>query len=219
MISYKYVIANKGIGTEDDYPYDIMGYDKYVQKSTYRHDFNYRDAFLQSACACRKPPPVHACNMSKASHHNVTISSFVQVTANSEPQLAAAIAKTPVTVAVSANSLWQHYKGGIMPPNWCPSPVNPKSLNHMILAVGIAPGYYIVVSLSICTRPHVFVRFSLTETTCLCRRTPGEASFSLSPALNSACARGTFVCNSRTKSRVSDGLRVVMQEGGASRGT
>ena len=71
----------------------------------------------------------------------VTISSFVQVIANSESQLAAAITKTPVTVAVSANSLWQHYKGGIMPPNWCPPPVKE---NHMILAVGMGPGYYIV---------------------------------------------------------------------------
>eukprot|EP01050_Picozoa_sp_SAG11_P024045 SAG11_NODE_5012_length_1692_cov_1.664156_2_plen_113_part_00 len=91
--SYKYIIKNLGIDSEADYPYDIMGYDK-------------------------KPPPVHPCNTSKASHHNVTISSYVQVTPNSEPQLAAAIAKTPVTVAVSANKLWQHYKGGIMPTNW-----------------------------------------------------------------------------------------------------
>ena len=89
----------------------------------------------------KKPPPIHPCNASKASHHNVTISSFVHVAANSEPQLAAAIAKTPVTVAVSANKLWQHYKGGIMPPNWCPPPIKE---NHMILVVGMAADYYIV---------------------------------------------------------------------------
>jgi C1A family cysteine protease len=114
--SYNYIIKNRGIDSELDYPYDIMGYDK-------------------------KPSPIHPCNESKASHHNVTISSFVHVAANSEPQLAAAIAKTPVTVAVSANKLWQHYKGGIMPPNWCPPPIKE---NHMILAVGMAADYYIV---------------------------------------------------------------------------
>ena len=47
IFSYKYILANKGLATEDDYPYDIMGYDK-------------------------KPPPVHACNTSLQSHHNVT---------------------------------------------------------------------------------------------------------------------------------------------------
>ena len=116
VMSYKYIIANKGIGTEADYAYDIMGYDK-------------------------KPPPTHPCNTSKAARRSVTISSYVQVRANSEPQLAAAIMRTPVIVAVAASRLWQHYKGGVMPDSWCPPPAKP---NHMILAVGLADAYYIV---------------------------------------------------------------------------
>ena len=115
--SYRYIIANHGIDTEADYPYDIMGYD--VKGAT----------------------PVLACNTTKAGRHNVTISSSIRVPAGSEAQLAAAIMKTPVTVAVSATRLWQHYRGGVMPPSWCPPG---SGANHMILAVGLSPDSYTV---------------------------------------------------------------------------
>ena len=115
--SYRYIIANHGIDTEADYPYDIMGYD--IKGAT----------------------PVLPCNTTKAARHNVSIAASIRVPAGSEAQLAAAIMKTPVTVAVSANKLWQHYRGGVMPPSWCPPG---SKTNHMILAVALSPDSYTV---------------------------------------------------------------------------
>ena len=114
--SYKYLQADGGLDTEADYPYQTMGYYK-------------------------KGDPVFPCNTSKAARHAVVIASHVAVPKNLEEQLAAAILKTPTTVAVEANSLWMHYKAGVMPRNWCPSVSKP---NHMILAVGLTDQVYIV---------------------------------------------------------------------------
>ena len=66
------------------------------------------------------------------------ISSYNDVPAANDPQLAAAIAQQPVSVAVDASN-FQFYSSGIFPAYYCSN-----SLNHGILGVGYTSAYWIV---------------------------------------------------------------------------
>jgi len=72
------------------------------------------------------------------------VTSVNLVTKNSPRQLMAAIAKTPVSVAVAAEQDFQFYESGILDSTTCGT-----NLDHAILAVGFnqtnqTQGYYIV---------------------------------------------------------------------------
>lgn len=106
---FQYIIDNKGITTEDAYPYTAQ------------------DGTCQS-----QGKPVAA-----------TISSFVDVPANSETALESAIAQQPVSVAVEADQdVFQFYTGGVMT-STCGT-----ALDHGVLAVGYGTDagqdYYLV---------------------------------------------------------------------------
>jgi C1A family cysteine protease len=96
--AFQYIINNKGITTEDAYPYTATG---------------------PNTCEA-KGKPIAA-----------TLSSFVDVPANSETALETAIVKQPVSVAVEADqSVFQFYSGGVMD-SACGT-----QLDHGVLAVG-----------------------------------------------------------------------------------
>jgi len=96
--AFTYVIKNKGITTEANYPYTA------------------RDG---------------TCNRSKASSAAATITSFHDVTSNSEAQLKAAVTQQPVSVAIEADqSGFQFYKSGVF------SGPCGTQLDHGVLAVG-----------------------------------------------------------------------------------
>lgn len=83
------------------------------------------------------------CQPSSINRTVASISSYVNVQANSSAALLAAIAKQPVSVAVEADLLiWQHYQGGVVSRN-CGT-----LLDHGALAVGYDltsnPPYYLV---------------------------------------------------------------------------
>lgn len=72
-----------------------------------------------------------SCDKAKAAHHVSTISSFVDVPHNNEDQLAAAVAKGPVSVAIEADqSGFQMYHSGIFD-----GPCGTQ-LDHGVLVVG-----------------------------------------------------------------------------------
>jgi len=71
------------------------------------------------------------CNKAKAAIHAASIKSFADVPANQEAQLIAAVAKTPVSVAIEADqSGFQFYKSGVFA-----GPCGTQ-LDHGVLAVG-----------------------------------------------------------------------------------
>jgi KDEL-tailed cysteine endopeptidase len=62
----------------------------------------------------------------------VTITGYKDVAQNNEPQLQAAVAQQPVSVAVDASAnFWQFYGGGVAPTSQCGT-----SLDHGVLATG-----------------------------------------------------------------------------------
>jgi C1A family cysteine protease len=104
--AFKYIIANGGLDTEEDYPYTA------------------RDG---------------TCNPSKQGKHAVTISGYQDVPHNNEDQLAAAVAKGPVSVAIEADQMgFQTYKSGVFSGN-CGT-----QLDHGVLVVGYSDDYWIV---------------------------------------------------------------------------
>ncbi|EDQ90321.1 uncharacterized protein MONBRDRAFT_1982, partial [Monosiga brevicollis MX1] len=104
--AFKYIISNKGLDTEEDYPYT-------AQDGT--------------------------CNKEKEAKHAATISSYSDVPKNNEDQLAAAVAKGPVSVAIEADqSGFQLYKSGVFDGN-CGT-----NLDHGVLVVGYTDDYWIV---------------------------------------------------------------------------
>jgi hypothetical protein len=69
-----------------------------------------------------------------------TIDSFKDVPPSDEAQLAAAVGAQPVSVAIEADkAVFQHYKSGVFDGVGCGT-----RLDHGVLAVGYAPGYWIV---------------------------------------------------------------------------
>jgi KDEL-tailed cysteine endopeptidase len=108
--AFQYIIANKGITTEANYPY--------VAASQY-------------------------CDNVKAAKIASKISSYMNVSPNSQGSLMGGVAQQPVSVAVEADQpAWQSYSGGVVTQN-CGT-----SLNHGVLAVGYSvttsPPYWIV---------------------------------------------------------------------------
>ena len=96
--AFQYIIDNKGITTEDAYPYTATG---------------------PNTCQAQGKPVA------------ATLTSFVDVPANSETALETAIVKQPVSVAVEADqSVFQFYSGGVMD-SACGT-----QLDHGVLAVG-----------------------------------------------------------------------------------
>lgn len=96
--AFQYVLDNKGLDTEADYPYDAM---------------------------------TGSCNLSKVKRHRVQISSYQDVQADNEQQLAAAVEQQPVSVAIEADqSAFQFYKSGVFD-----APCG-TALDHGVLAVG-----------------------------------------------------------------------------------
>merc|ERR1719197_133654 len=96
--AFKYIIANGGIDTEQDYPYT-------AQDGT--------------------------CDKTKESKHVVSISSYNDVPQNNEQQLAAAVAKGPVSVAIEADQQsFQMYSSGVF------SGPCGTNLDHGVLVVG-----------------------------------------------------------------------------------
>jgi cathepsin L len=62
----------------------------------------------------------------------VTIAAYSDVAQNNEPQLQAAVAQQPVSVAVDASAgFWQFYSGGVAPASQCGT-----QLDHGVLATG-----------------------------------------------------------------------------------
>jgi hypothetical protein len=79
------------------------------------------------------------CNSEKAAKHVSVISSFKDVPQNDEDQLAAAVAKGPVSVAIEADQFgFQHYHGGVFD-GMCGD-----RLDHGVLVVGYTDDYWIV---------------------------------------------------------------------------
>ena len=104
--AFKYIIANGGIDTEQDYPYT-------AQDGT--------------------------CDKTKESKHVVSISSYNDVPQNNEQQLAAAVAKGPVSVAIEADQQsFQMYSSGVF------SGPCGTNLDHGVLVVGYTDDYWIV---------------------------------------------------------------------------
>jgi len=82
--AFKYIIQNKGIDTEDDYPYTAAG------------------------------GVGGTCDTTKEAKHAVTIDGFQDVPQNSEKALAQAVTKQPVSVAIEADHRsFQLYAGGV----------------------------------------------------------------------------------------------------------
>ena len=103
---FKYIIANKGIDSEDDYTYTAA----------------------DGKC------------WTNATHRVVaTIDSYKDVPKNEEAQLAAAVLKQPVSVAIEADqSGFQSYKSGIF------DAACGNKLDHGVLVVGLTEDAYIV---------------------------------------------------------------------------
>ena len=79
------------------------------------------------------------CWSKAASRVVATIDSFADVPKNDEAQLAAAVAKQPVSVAIEADqAIFQNYKSGVLD-GACGT-----NLDHGVLVVGFAPEYWIV---------------------------------------------------------------------------
>jgi hypothetical protein len=79
------------------------------------------------------------CNSAKQSKHAASITGFTDVPANSETQLAAAVALGPVSVAIEADqSGFQSYTSGVF------SGPCGTQLDHGVLAVGYTDSYWIV---------------------------------------------------------------------------
>jgi len=98
--AFQYIIANKGIDTEESYPYTgVTG---------------------------------TTCNYN-AANIGATISAYTDVTAGSETDLATAVTKQPVSVAIDAShTSFQLYSTGIYHDFFCSS----TKLDHGVLAVG-----------------------------------------------------------------------------------
>ena len=108
--AFKYIIANKGITTEANYPYTA------------------RDG---------------TCNTAAAAKAAATISGYKDVASNNLNSLIAAVAITPISVAVEADqAAWQSYRGGTVTGN-CGT-----NLDHGVLIVGYqttsSPNYWTV---------------------------------------------------------------------------
>jgi C1A family cysteine protease len=104
--AFKYIIANGGLDTEEDYPYTA------------------RDG---------------TCDKAKAAKKVVSITGYQDVPQNNEDQLAAAVAKGPVSVAIEADQMgFQTYKSGVFSGN-CGT-----QLDHGVLVVGYSDDYWIV---------------------------------------------------------------------------
>jgi len=96
--AFQYIIDNKGITTEANYPYTAMD---------------------------------GTCDKTKAAQVAATITSYKDVTTNSEDALVAAIAQQPVSVAVEADQAsFQFYSSGVM------TAACGTQLDHGVLAVG-----------------------------------------------------------------------------------
>jgi cathepsin L len=99
---FQYVIDHQGLCTEDDYPYT---------------------ATKNSFCKTRRE---------KCTGEAGKISSFQDVTADSEAQLRAAVCQGPVSIAIEADqSSFQLYGGGVLTSSGCGA-----TLDHGVLVVG-----------------------------------------------------------------------------------
>jgi cathepsin L len=96
--AFEYIIANKGITSEANYPYTAAD---------------------------------GTCNAAAASKRAAQISSYVDVTPNSDADLMAALARQPVSVAIEADqSAFQFYSSGVL------TAACGTALDHGVLAVG-----------------------------------------------------------------------------------
>merc|ERR1719272_70713 len=88
--AFKYIIANKGIDSELDYPYISGGGQK------------------------------QACNKAKEAKHVQSVTAFKDVTPKMESQLVAAVTQQPVSIAIEADKpAFQHYKTGVFTDMTC----------------------------------------------------------------------------------------------------
>lgn len=73
----------------------------------------------------------------------LSISGYVDVVLNNDTQMAAAVARGPVSVAIMANSSdFQHYHSGVFTGSCGPT------LDHSVLIVGLTDAYWVCAILS-----------------------------------------------------------------------